>query len=235
MNQNHTNRRRGTVTAALAAFGVASLGVIGVASADHPRDRDRDRDGLVDRYEDDKGYQYDDYDEYQVGPYGSYQGDVVEGDAYVDLDRSAPALDFDRHANIDFRHYDRNRNGRLEAWEREAYWRHLADMGVFGRRELGSAVAGLARALDRDGDGRMTRREVQLVRRFIAARRMFDRQDYNGDNRLHIRESSGWLRKHFAQLDRNRDWRITRSDVKRFFIDLDQPQPRTWSRNWQLR
>ena len=233
MNHTHTNRRRAAVTA-LAAFGVATLGVIGVARADDPR-RDRDRDGLVDRYEDDRGYQYDDYDEYQVGPYGAYQGDVVETDAYVELDRYAPALDFDRHAHIDFRHYDRNRNGRLDSWERQAYWKHLAEMGVFGRRQATNAIAGLAKNLDRDGDGRLTRREHQLVRRFIAARRMFEQQDWNNDDHLGWRESTGWLRTRFTQLDRNRDRFVTRSEVKRFFINLDQPQPRTWSWNWQLR
>lgn len=235
MNRNHTSVRRGSLTATLAAFGVASLGAIGVASADPQpyRDRDRDRDGLADRYEDDKGYQYDDYDEYQVGPYGQYQGDQVDSTIYVDLDRYAPAQDFERHAHVDFRRFDRNRNGHLESWEREAYWRHISEMGVFGPRAVTQPVADLAKRLDRDGDGRLTRREVMVVRRFIAARRMFDQQDRNRDDRLFPYETSGWLRNHFVMLDTNRDRRVTRSEVKQHFIRMDSDRPRTWS--WRSR
>jgi hypothetical protein len=224
--------RRGVLTAALAAFGAASLGAIGAASADPPRNRDRDRDGLVDRYEDDKGYQYDDYDAYQVGPYGQYQGDAVDGGMYVDLDRYAPAQDFERHARIDVRRFDRNHTGKLESYEREAYWRHLASMGVFGRHDLTQAVAGLAKSLDRDGDGRLTRREVTLVRRFIAARRMFEAQDRDNDNRLYRGETTGWLRNHYAALDRNRDRRITKAEIKQHFVSQDYNRPRTWSWRW---
>ncbi|HUS64558.1 MAG TPA: hypothetical protein VMZ28_08450 [Kofleriaceae bacterium] len=233
MNHNHTSVRRGSLTATLAAFGVASLSAIGVASADPRPYRDRDRDGLADRYEDDRGYQYDDYDEYQVGPYGQYQGDTVDTTIYVDLDRYAPAQDFSRVARVDFRRFDRNRNGRLESWEREAYWRTLADQGVFGRRAVAQPVADLAKHLDRDGDGRLTRREVMIVRRFIAARRMFEAQDRDNDDRLWRGEATGWIWNHFAMLDTNRDRKVTRSEVKQHFIRMDGERPRTWS--WRSR
>src|SRR5688500_2722400 len=100
MNRNNRSRRRVAVTTALAAFGFASLGRMGLARAGH--ERDRDRDGLVDRYEDDRGKRYDDYDRYQIGPYGQYQGDYdVDASTYVELDRDGTVGDFDHHAHVD--------------------------------------------------------------------------------------------------------------------------------------
>ena len=226
----HTSRRRVAV-AALAAFGAASLGLVSSARADDAH-RDRDRDGLVDRYEDDRGYRYDDHDRYQVGRYGQDQGDVdVDADIYVDLDRYRSPIDLERHVHADYRHYDHDRNGYLDSQERKAYWRHLADMGLFGPRprHVSAEIARLAKGLDRDGDGRLTRREVTLVRRFLAARRMFEVQDRDDDRRLFRNETRGWLRQQFARLDRNRDRTLTRSEIRQHFIRLDRERPRVWS------
>jgi Ca2+-binding EF-hand superfamily protein len=228
MNRNHTSRRRIAVTTALAAFGIASLAVTSSARADH--EHDRDGDGRVDRSEDDRGTRYDDYDRYQTGPYGQYRGDTDDdASIYIDLDRYGNTGDFDRHASVDFRYFDRDRNGILDSYERQAYWRHLADMGVFGRSSMTNEIAALAKQLDRDGDGRLTSRESILVRRFISARRMFELQDRDNDNRLYRNETQGWLRAQFYRLDRNRDRRLSRTEVRQHFIRQDDDRPRTWS------
>ena len=216
MTKNHTSRRRVAVTAVLAAFGAASLGLMSSARADH-----------------DRGYQYDDYDRYQVGPYGQYQGDYdVDADIYVDLDRNSAPIDLERHTQADFAYYDHDRNGYLDITERKAYWQHMVDMGMFGPHRSGQ-IAQLAKGLDRDGDGRLTRREMTLVRRFLAARRMFDVQDRDNNNRLLRYETHGWLRHQFVRLDSNRDRMLTPAELRQHCVRLDHERPRVWS--WHYR
>ena len=154
---------RKTHLAALAAFGLASLGSIATVAA-HP------------------GHGT------PVPPASHY--DDYERPVSYDLDDDGIL----EHVEIDYRHYDRNRDGILGSSERTAYWMHMMDMGKFGADFSPADKARLARIanyFDVDGDGRLTNGERVAISRLIRAR------------------------KAFIQLDRNRDNTVTRREVRR--------------------
>lgn len=96
------------------------------------------------------------------------------------------------HVEIDYRHYDTDRDGTLDPAERTAYWKHMFDMG-----QLGSGfnpadkerLARIAYVFDRDGDGRLTQDERVAISRLVRARRLFNELDRNNDNSITRREA----------------------------------------------
>jgi Ca2+-binding EF-hand superfamily protein len=146
----------------LAAFAFASLGAISIAAA-NPGDR-------------------------QPAPLGDDEGYYDDQPAEYDLDQDGTL----EHAEIDYRHYDRDRNGVLDRDERAGYWNHMFDMGKLGTnlsRADKTLLVRLAFLLDRDEDGRLTRDERAAMSRIIRARQTFTRMDRNGDNSVTRREA----------------------------------------------
>lgn len=181
-----TTKLSTTRLAAMAAFGMTSLGVLATAAA-HP-----DEKPLPAPQSNIYGAAIDDaYD-----PYGdNYDG--VPGSHYDDLD------DYDTdddgvldHVEIDYRHYDRDRDGVLGPSERTAYWAHIFDMGRVGAdltRAEKLRLARVAHVFDRDADGRLTGSERAGLVRLVRARRDFLTLDRNRDNTITPREIKvGW-------------------------------------------
>jgi Ca2+-binding EF-hand superfamily protein len=157
--------------AALAAFGLVSLGSIAAAGA-HPNHGNPVPPAprpIPPSHYDDNGYGYQrpvDYD--------------LDGDGVLE------------HVELDYRHYDRNRDGRLDSNERTAYWTHMFDMGKFGTDFSKSdkvRLARIARFFDVDGDGRLTQTERVAISRLIRARKVFVSLDRNHDNNVTRREA----------------------------------------------
>jgi hypothetical protein len=200
-----TNTRRAFLLAAIAAFGVTSLGLVQRASAqpwspygDSPY-RDRGERPYTGHYD----------DEYGAQPWSW-------ADRYRDeLGRYGPVPD---HFDQDMAHYDRNRDGVLNRGEQRAYFRHLAEMGLFGplsRQEV-NLVARFGSVFDRNRDGRITASERRGIRLLVVALRRFDQADWNRDRHLSRRElraTRGSLPP-LRHLDRNRDGFASRREVQ---------------------
>ena len=156
--------------AAVAAFGIASLGALGAAGA-HPG---------------------------HTTPYPAPQPKPVQPAHYDDYGYQQP-VDYDidddgvlEHVEVDYRHYDRNRDGVLGTAERTAYWTHMFDMGKFGggfSRADKTRLARIAYLFDRDADGRLTQEERVAISRLIRARKVFISLDRNRDNTVTRREA----------------------------------------------
>jgi Ca2+-binding EF-hand superfamily protein len=169
MKSTRNSPRRASL-AAMAAFGIASFGLVSVAGAhpNHTTPVPRPAPVPAPGHYDDQGYGYErpDYD--------------LDDDGVLE------------HVEIDYRHYDRNRDGFLNPTERTAYWRHMFDMGKFGRGFTRSDVTLLSRIaflFDTDGDGRLTQEERVAISRMIRARKQFVELDRNRDNNLTRREA----------------------------------------------
>jgi Ca2+-binding EF-hand superfamily protein len=153
-----------THLAALAAFGLASLGSIATLAAHPAHDTPVPQPRPVPSHYD--GHDRPDYD--------------LDGDGILE------------HVEVDYRHYDRNRDGVLGPAERTAYWMHMMDMGKFGSDLSGAdrtRLARMANYFDVDGDGRLTERERVAVSRLISARKAFNQIDRNRDNTVTRREA----------------------------------------------
>lgn len=155
---------RTTGMVALAAFGLVSLGSIAAVGAHpgHATPKPRPAPG----HHDDSSWGRPDYD--------------LDDDGILE------------HVEIDYRHYDRDRDGRLDPNERTSYWMHMFDMGKFGN-DLSYAdkqrLARIANFFDRDGDGRLTNHERIAISRLIRARKLFVELDRNRDNNVTRREA----------------------------------------------
>ncbi len=155
---------RKTHLTALAAFGLASLGSIATVAA-HP------------------GHSTPTPRPVPPSHYDGYDRPVA-----YDLDDDGVL----EHVEIDYRHYDRNRDGILGPTERTSYWMHMMDMGKLGAG-LSSAdktrLARMANYFDVDGDGRLTSSERVAISRLIQARKAFVQIDRNRDNNVTRREA----------------------------------------------
>lgn len=149
---------------AVAAFGIASLGAVSLAGA-HPSTPNPN------------------------GKPGHYHAaDDIDDNIDYDLDDDGIL----EHVEIDYRHYDGDRDGSLGTGERTAYWKHMFDMGKFGSDLTPSdkfRLARIALLFDRDGDGRLTQSERSAISRLIRARKLFTRLDRNDDNNISRREA----------------------------------------------
>lgn len=156
---------------------------------------------------------YDDLDAYDLGEY-----DLGRGDMYG-------------HLESDYRRFDRNRDGRLALGERQAFWIHMARMGMFGPMTPAQArdMGFIASRLDNNGDGRLTRYEVRRLSRFIKARQLFLAFDRDRDGRLFRRETRGWFAREFFNLDLNGDRKVTMPELRRALL----PAPRRYYWGWQ--
>jgi hypothetical protein len=156
---------------------------------------------------------YDDIDAYELGDYDLNHDRILS------------------HVEEDYMRFDRNGDGRLSLGERQAFWIHMARMGMFGpvtpaqARELGS----IASTLDANGDGRLTRYEVRRLVRFIKARQLFLAFDRDRDGRLFRGETRGWFAREFFDLDLNGDRTITMRELRRALL----PAPRAYYWSWQ--
>ncbi len=166
--------------AGLAAFGIASLGAVSMAAA-HPAPPQAP--GPHDSEDGTSG---------SIGD--GFGSDWADDDRQVDddLEGDVSGIGTFEHIQIDFQHYDTDRDGVLGPTERNAYWSHMVDMGVFGQSFTPAEKARLARLVflfDRDGDGRLTEGERHAVARLIRARQVFVSLDQNRDNNVSRREA----------------------------------------------
>lgn len=177
-----TTKLMTTRMAAMAAFGMTSLGVLSFAVAD-PDDKPlpAPQSNIYGTADDDSYGAY--------GPYGDDDGARSSHyDDVADDDTDDGVLD---HVEIDYRHYDSDRDGTLGRGERTAYWAHIFDMGRLGNdltRGDKLRLARIAYLFDRDADGRLTGTERAALSRLVRARRDFLELDRNGDNTLTPRE-----------------------------------------------
>ena len=175
-----TTKLSTTRLAAMAAFGMTSLGALSIAAA-HPDDKPipAPQSNIYGTAVDDYGYD----EGIPSTPY-----DVADYDTDDD-----GVLD---HVEIDYRHYDRDRDGVLGSSERTAYWAHIFDMSRLGTdltRADKLRLARVAYVFDRDADGRLTGTERAGLNRLVSARRDFLALDRDRDNTLVPREiRGGW-------------------------------------------
>ncbi|HTE52354.1 MAG TPA: hypothetical protein VK698_15995 [Kofleriaceae bacterium] len=180
--------------AAIAAFGITSLGAISFAAA-HPTDPQPQPQTLpapvpANIY----GTGTDGADD-SYGPYaddGRYADDGHWNDDVTEPDYDADDDGVLEHVEIDYRHYDSDRDGILGPTERTAYWTHMFDMGKLGgdfTRADKLRLARIAYLFDRNGDGRLTGGERAAMSRLIRGRRSFLELDRNRDNNVTRREA----------------------------------------------
>ncbi|HLU66319.1 MAG TPA: hypothetical protein VKZ63_08575 [Kofleriaceae bacterium] len=133
-----------------------------------------------------------------------------------DIDRDG-RLD---HFEIDYRRFDTDRDGVLSHGERYPYWKHMAEMGIFGRLNSDEIerVALLGYVFDKDKDGRMMGAELRAVELLIDSLRMFDRTDRDGDRYVTSAElrrggnTAGILA--IGPMDKNGDRKLTKNEVR---------------------
>lgn len=204
------------------------------------RDRDDDNDGIRDRFDTNSardrrgqvqpGHQW----RFQYRPFRYDDRHYDDLDAY-DLGYGFDRDDFYSHLGDDYLRFDRNRDGRLQLRERQAFWIHMARMGMFGPMTRGQAeeMGFIASSLDTNGDGRLTRYEVRRLTRFIKARQLFLAFDRDRDGRLFRNETRGWFAREFFNIDLNGDRSVTRAEMRRYF--LGTPRRHYWGWNGTFR
>ena len=187
---------------AAAAFGLASFGLAGAASADPVvtagvslKAGVKVRAGagvdvhtirVRDRY--DRGYEHPVRDHRRIDPYWTAM-----------------------------RRYDRNRNRIIDPVERKSFWMYMAGTGVYGRLSQDEVhrFAQLAGRFDANSDGRLVGMEWRGMDRLIDSLRMFKTLDLNGDRYL-----SAWevgfsiFAPRFRVIDKNRDRVISQQEVR---------------------
>ena len=204
------------------------------------RDRDDDNDGIRDKRDRDNAhrpgvvrggtwveprleYRFN----YRPLRYDDRQYDDL--DAY-DLGFGFERPDFYNRFTRDYLRFDRNGDGRLSYFERQAFWIHMANAGMFGpmsraqAREMGSIAA----SFDSNGNGRLTQYELRRLSRFIKARQLFIAFDRNRDGYLRRGETRGWMFNQFPALDVNRDRFVSMHELRRYF--LASPRAHYWGR-----
>jgi hypothetical protein len=211
---------KNTLLASLAALGVTTLGTVGSASA-HPTSTPQTRPAPAPArtapakghwVRVGSGYQWRAATRVNVGPNHYALSKVY--DPY-DLNRDG-RLD---HIEIDFRHYDANRNRVLDPGERIEYWRHMGSTGRLGSLSIGDVtrVSQVAHIFDQNKDGRLLGVEKRGLDLYLEAMRSFDRADRNRDGKLTIGERRRAGPALFGDLridDRNRGRQLTRAEVR---------------------
>ena len=203
------------------------------------RDRDDDNDGIRDQGDRDQARRGAHGRTYVVEPrlqgewHFNYHPFRYDDRQYDDLDAYDLGYGFDQpefygHFHRDYMRFDRNRDGRLELGERQAFWIHMARMGMFGPMSPGQArdMGILAASLDTNGNGQLTSYETRRLTRFIKARQLFNAFDRNRDGRLMRRETRGWFTREFSALDLNGDRIVTRGELRHSL--LGQPRRSYW-------
>ena len=193
------------------------------------RDRDDDNDGVRDRNDNDPNMHHGRRVIVQPRVHGewtfNYRPLRYDDRHYDDLDAYDLDFDFNRdgfHTRFerDYLRFDRNGDGRLGYFERQAFWVTMANRGMFGpmnrvqAREMGSIAA----SFDADGSGRLTPYELRRLSRFIKARQLFIAFDRDRDGRLFRRETRGWMFNQFPTLDMNDDRRVTMRELRAAFL-----------------
>lgn len=178
---------------AAAAFGLASLGLAGAASASPVaragvsvdagiQIKVRDRDPRTNF-----GYQRYDHRR-EIDPY-----------------------------RVALRRYDRNHNRILDVQERRDFWTFMAGSGVYGSLSSEEVLrfGQLAGRFDVNSDGRLIGVERRGMDRLITSMRLFERLDRNNDRRVTAYEAGySSLAPRFRLMDENRDRVITLQEVR---------------------
>lgn len=113
--------------------------------------------------------------------------------------------------------YDFNRNRRVDAAERRAFWTYVADAGVYGRlsRDEVGRFAHLAYLFDGNRDGRLIGMEWRGMDKLIDSLRLFQMVDRNGDRYLTAYEVGfSALAPRFRSMDANRDRVLSQQEVR---------------------
>jgi hypothetical protein len=200
MTKTTTSARRFFLAAA--AFGLASLGLAGAASADPiftasasvkvgvkaklGTHGDVHQIRVRDRY--DRGYEHPQRDHRRMDPYWTAM-----------------------------RRYDRNRNRIIDPVERKSFWLYMAGTGVYGRlsQDEVQRFGQLAGRFDANSDGRLVGFEWHGMDKLIDSLRMFKMLDINGDRYLSAWEVGfSMLAPRFRVIDTNRDRVITQQEVR---------------------
>lgn len=195
------------------------------------RDRDDDNDGVRDRNDRDPqrrgvvhGRTYVEprvHGEWRFNyrPFGYDDRQYDDLDAY-DLGYSFDRPEFYDHFAHDYMRFDRNGDGHLSYFERQAFWIHMANMGMFGpmSRRQAREMGAIAASFDTNGNGRLTSYEMRRLSRFIKARQLFIAFDRDRDGRLFRNETRGWYFNQFRNVDLNRDRIVTMNELRRYFL-----------------
>jgi len=113
--------------------------------------------------------------------------------------------------------YDFNRNRRVDAAERRAFWSYVADAGVYGKLssdEVGR-FAQLAYLFDGNRDGRLIGMEWRGMDKLIDSLRLFKMVDRNSDRFLTAHEAGfSALAPRFRIMDVNHDRLVSQQEVR---------------------
>ncbi len=203
------------------------------------RDRDDDNDGIRDQRDHDNARRPGVRGNVWVQPRLEYRFNYrplrYDDRHYEDLDAYDLGFGFDRpdfydHFGRDYRRFDRDGDGRLSYFERQAFWIHMASMGMFGPMSRGEAreMGSIAASFDSNGNGRLTQYELRRLSRFIKARQLFIAFDRNRDGRLFRNETRGWFFSHFRDVDMNRDRRVTMHELRSYFLTGSRAHYWSW-------
>jgi hypothetical protein len=189
---------------AAAAFGLASFGLAGAASADPDVTASVSLRAGV---------------KVKAGAEVSVHRIPVRGRGGYEPDYGYPVRD---HRKVEpywtaLRRYDRNRNRIIDPVERKSFWMYMAGTGVYGRlsQDEVARFAQLAGRFDANSDGRLVGMEWRGMDKLIDSLRMFQRLDYNRDKYL-----SAWevgfsiFAPRFRVIDMNRDRVISQQEVR---------------------
>lgn len=192
---------------AAAAFGLLSVGLVGAASA-NPATSVSVKAGI----------QVDAGVALRVGTTRStrdHRGEIFRTPVVRRDNRIIPWTEVVRLRAMN--RYDLNHNRRIDAAERRAYWRYVADAGVYGRLssdELGR-FAQLAGLFDESGDGRLIGVERRGMDKLIDSLRLFKTIDRNGDKYLTAYEAGfSALAPRFRIMDVNHDRVVSQQEVR---------------------
>jgi hypothetical protein len=133
-----------------------------------------------------------------------------------------------------YRAYDRDRDGRLERDEVDAYWAdEAARFGAFDPRERALLVE-VAPSLDVDHDGRLERRELRAWRTLVSAQRELRQRDTNHSGRLNPSEAVGsrFFATRMGMLDLDRNGRVQPDELTAGVLEAYRHGPRAFERQF---
>lgn len=113
--------------------------------------------------------------------------------------------------------YDYNRNRLIDVGERKGFWLYMANSGVYGRltTDEEQRFAQLAYLFDGNRDGRLIGVEWRGMDKLVDSLRLFKMLDRNGDRQLTAYEVGfSALAPRFRMIDVNRNRLLTQQEVR---------------------